>query len=129
MNRLRVWRAVLLALLLGYSACLILLCLLPVAYLPPANISDKLEHLLAFMLLAMLWRALYPRQFWRAVFMAVALGGLIEIAQGLSGYRHAELLDWLADSLGALAGSLLASWALRLYRARGLPLWLQEQPK
>jgi len=34
----------------------------------------------------------------------VFMGGMIEILQGLSGYRDAEWLDWAADCAGVLAG-------------------------
>jgi VanZ family protein len=66
---------------------------------------DKLEHFGAYLLMTAWFAAAYPgrkRGLWIAAAF-IALGGLIEILQGLSGYRDAEWLDWAADCLGVAA--------------------------
>jgi VanZ family protein len=83
---------------------------------PPAarELSDKLQHGLGFALLALLWcRALHRvRPGWSqlavasaAFLVSVGLGGALELWQGWLGYRSCELLDWVADAVGAVAGA------------------------
>jgi len=95
---------------------------------PPAarEVSDKLQHALGFALLAWLWcRAfarLRPRWGLRglmggAFLVSVALGGVLELWQGLLGYRSCELLDWVADGIGAAAGVALFG-GFTVWRAR-----------
>jgi VanZ family protein len=85
---------------------------------------DKLLHALGFGLLAGLWCSalaeLRPRL---GVLLAAgggfaassAFGGLLELWQGRLGYRSCELLDWIADIVGAFA--VAVGWAA--WRARG----------
>jgi VanZ family protein len=101
---------------------------------PPAarEVNDKLQHALGFALLAWLWcRAIArvrPGSSLRfsgigAFLVSVALGGALELWQGLLGYRSCELLDWVADGVGAAAGAVLHAgidqW--RASRARPAP--------
>jgi VanZ family protein len=67
---------------------------------------DKLEHLVAYLgMSAWFAAAVTTRRDLRWVVACfVIMGGLIEIVQGLSGYRDAEWLDWVADCLGVAAG-------------------------
>jgi VanZ family protein len=74
--------------------------------------TDKLLHALAFAGLALLLvratRVLLPRAALRrrllfAVFLASLVGALLEVCQAFVPYRSAELLDWVADTIGALA--------------------------
>ncbi len=74
------------------------------------EVSDKLEHAVGFALLAWLWcRALVRlspgssrlRVGVAAFALSVALGGALELWQGLLGYRSCELMDWVADGVGA----------------------------
>jgi VanZ family protein len=37
--------------------------------------------------------------------VSVAVGGALELWQALLSYRSCELLDWVADSIGALLGA------------------------
>ncbi len=72
--------------------------------------SDKLVHFLAYALLALLaalaW-SLRWRLGWRAMLGLLALlavhGSLDEVTQPAFG-RHADVLDWCADVLGAALG-------------------------
>jgi len=80
--------------------------------------SDKLVHAAVFGLLALLWfLALRPgRQVVTAAvlafLLATAWGALDEIHQAFVPGRHADLLDLLADAVGAGVGIVVAlSWA------------------
>ena len=105
----RAWRLLWLGGLVLVAA-VVVVCLLPSRNLPSTGISDKLEHALAFAALALWFGGLAARRDHLFVLLAlVALGGGIEIAQGLMGLgRMADVRDLLADLLGAVAGLLLA---------------------
>lgn len=98
-------------------AVLTVLTLLPARYLtaPVFDWWDKAQHALAFAVLAALaalaWRGALVRQ---AIGLAL-YGGLIEVAQYLSGWRSGEWADWGADCLGVIAMALLVA----LLRQRG----------
>jgi VanZ family protein len=102
----RLW--MLLGLLIALAIAIV--CVVPSRSLPNVNLSDKLEHALAFLLLAFWFGSIIVRRdfLWLAVAL-VAFGGLIEIVQGTTGLgRHADPRDLLADSLGAGLGLLLS---------------------
>lgn len=72
---------------------------------------DKLGHLVLFLAAALLWRrslALlgFRRPALVCLLLAVAYGGLLEIAQGFTATRQPELTDLGADALGALLALL-----------------------
>ena len=85
-------------------------CLVPGRDLPALGISDKLEHAVAYLVLAFWFASVMPH--WDYLFLMLALlalGGGIEIAQGLMGLgREADLKDVLADVVGIIAGVGLA---------------------
>jgi VanZ family protein len=91
--------------------------LLPPDNLPQAvAVSDKVAHALAYAglgALAVLSSLRWPA----AVAVVVAFGLLVEIAQGISGYRSFEWADLLADAIGAALGAGLAS--VLTHRGRG----------
>jgi hypothetical protein len=105
-------------------ACLalVILTLVPGDFLPakgPFNFWDKTQHALAFAVLTVLGLWGWPRQtlHWRLVVGLVSLGGAIEIAQSLTGWRHGEWSDWVADAIGvasAIFGKSLVETVLRL---------------
>ncbi|PWB59288.1 MAG: VanZ family protein [Nitrosomonadales bacterium] len=80
---------------------------------PPAPMrfphADKLEHLISYAMLMGWFCQIYSarRQRIYLALACLAFGGIIELLQGWSGYRTADWLDWLADSLGVILG-----WAL-----------------
>lgn len=96
--------------------CVAVLSLLPTNYLPPPIFSlwDKAQHALAFTALAALGLQAYPRRRWQVLAGLLVFGGLIELAQAATGWRHGEWTDWLADAVGlALGLALAASWQRR----------------
>ena len=83
---------------------------------PPSGMTDKAAHCIAFGLMVplALWavRYLSPRrafstQVAAAVAVASGLGALLEVWQLLLPWRSAELLDWVADTVGALGAGAL----------------------
>lgn len=75
--------------------------------------ADKVQHAVAYAVLAWLGlQAGYRSKRWLASGL-LALGGAIEVAQGLTETRTAEWLDWLADAAGIAAGLAIASWHTR----------------
>ena len=68
--------------------------------------SDKLGHLLAYAALMFWFCRLYAARHARLAhgIAFVALGVVLELAQGASGYRSYEIADLLANALGVAAG-------------------------
>ena len=105
-----------LALWLLAVAALIVVCLLPSRDLPKLHVSDKIEHALAFALLAGSAVQLFER--WRALLLVglglLALGIGIEFAQALfTTTRAMEAADVVADSIGIVVGLSVAITPLR----------------
>lgn len=101
------------------TVAVLLLTLLPVEHLPPRgpfDLWDMAQHALAFAVLTGLAVLGWPQPAlrWRILLSLVALGGAIEVAQHLSGWRHGEWADWAADALGvALVGLAARPWQER----------------
>lgn len=116
----RLWFGVGIAIALAIAV----VCLLPGSKLPDVRVSDKLEHLVAFAMLAFWFGSILVRRdfFWLAVAL-IAFGGLIELAQGAMRYgREADIRDLLADSIGVLLGLALALTPLG-----GWARWLESR--
>ncbi|TBV99636.1 VanZ family protein [Azotobacter chroococcum] len=89
---------------------------------PPLDTGwDKSNHLLAFGVLALLGRLGFPGRHWLVPSGLFLYGILIEVLQGLTGYRVAEYRDLLADLLGIALGSLVAAGWLRYRRQERQP--------
>ena len=88
----------------------------------PLDPSDKVQHVLAFLTLAGLAGAAYPRVSLVRIGIALSgFGALIEIIQAIPALnRDAEPLDWAADT--AAAAMMLGLWAL-LRRRRMSDEW------
>ena len=93
---------------LGYLllALVAYLSLVPITTEVPA--SDKTLHLITYAGLSAFFTTLVQasRSLWLVAAGLVLFGVLLEILQGLTGYRFFEWLDMLANSLGVLAGLL-----------------------
>ncbi len=87
------------------------LSLIPVDQVPTAfNFWDKAQHALGFTVLGFLGLLAYPGRI-RVLLFGLALFGIgIECAQWLTGWRHGDWQDWIADCVGLVMGA--AAWRL-----------------
>lgn len=96
----------------GYWVTLCVLTHLPPQDLPRVGMNDKVEHLLAYGMLAglialALW-VTFPRRPWLAwgvLVVGVVYGVADELTQPAFG-RTCDFYDWLADAVGTTAGVL-----------------------
>ena len=96
---------------------------IPVDQLPSISISDKIIHLVAYFLLAILLnltliyqrksRLLFRKAPIAIIFIASIYGALDEIHQLYVPGRSAEVLDWTADAIGASLGVLLVTFLIK----------------
>ncbi|MGH8530205.1 MAG: VanZ family protein [Nevskiales bacterium] len=88
-----------------FIVCASLINLPPELALP----SDKLLHFVAYLVLSAWFGAVYQKSRHIGVLMASVLTGItLEVLQLLTGHRSLEVLDMLANTLGATAGITLA---------------------
>jgi VanZ family protein len=93
---------------------IVLVCYLSLMPHPPQLFSfngvDKVEHLLTYVGLMLWFCQVYVSRSARIKLLLglVVLGVVIEILQGMSGYRYFEYADMLANSSGVLIGLGLA---------------------
>ena len=75
----------------------------------PGNPSDKLQHITAFAVLALLGSFAYPRaSVWRLVVGLSLFGAIIELVQAIPMlHRDSDVMDWLADTAAVLAVMLV----------------------
>lgn len=111
------WRGV-------FAALVIAILWLALTPHPPTSIDlgwDKLNHACAFASLAfsgwLSWRG-GPRRRWMLALALLALGAGIEIVQSQVPGRDAEWGDLAADSVGIIAGLVVATLAVSLTLAR-----------
>jgi VanZ family protein len=109
----------------AYWAFLAFLTHIPAQYLPHVGVSDKLEHFLAFGmlagLLAMTCWTLFPSRawlIWSILLIGMAYGAADELTQPLTG-RTCDFEDWLADAVGLMAGILPVAVLQRFIRMPG----------
>ncbi|MBB3035535.1 VanZ family protein [Alteriqipengyuania lutimaris] len=81
----------------------------------PDSLNDKVNHALAFFVLAALAHAGWPKAGPLRVFLVLTVfGALIEGAQYVMALgREAEVLDLVADMVGTAAGLIVAHLVLR----------------
>ncbi|MGH6609590.1 MAG: VanZ family protein [Burkholderiaceae bacterium] len=108
----RLWKAVLLLLLVGVAV-------LALMSKPPSDAGfgwDKLNHALAFTALGFSAYLGYPSardtRVVRLCLLLIAFGALIEVLQHYVPGRSSEWGDLLADSIGAVGGAVAAASAL-----------------
>lgn len=93
----------------------------------PFSLADKMWHALAYaaltgsLLLAAVWRpgrgsGRLPGRAWAIALGAALLGTLLEVAQAFDPFaeRHGDLGDWLANTVGVLAG--FGAWRVLRHR-------------
>ncbi len=111
-----------LLIILFWSATLFALVMasLPKPPRVPGDPSDKVQHIIAFMTLAALAAAAYPRTPLLRIGLGLcAFGALIELIQMIPALnRDAELADWLADTLAAALVLALAALVRRRIASR-----------
>lgn len=67
-------------------------------------LSDKIHHIIAFVVLGLLLRLGYKIRYWTAFLLLVVYGSFIEFSQLFTLNRSAEITDILADSIGIFIG-------------------------
>jgi VanZ family protein len=110
MLRLAFWTA---------GAFALVMALLPKPPTLPGAPSDKVQHIIAFVVLTALALVAYPRLArWKLAVALAAFGALIEFFQLIPVLnRDAQLPDWIADT-GAVLVVLAIAAVLRLPRIR-----------
>ena len=63
-------------------------------------------HLLAYLVMAALWRGAGSKMT-TSLIIAVTIGGVLEVAQSFMPSRYASFMDFFADSLGAFVGGMV----------------------
>lgn len=91
---------------------------LPAESLPSVSLGDKIEHLIAYLVLGFFlyfnilfqnnWSLLKRNIFLSAFLIALLYGAFDELHQLLIPGRSAEFIDWIADVTGAIIGVTLA---------------------
>jgi VanZ family protein len=112
---------------LALALVILVLSLMPAEQLPEVRISDKVEHILAYVALAFWFGSICARRrfVWIAL-MLIGYGLLVELLQGGMGWgRQADLYDLIADAAGIAAGLLLAMTPLGGW-ARWLESWQRQ---
>jgi VanZ family protein len=105
----------------GYTLAVFVACSVPIALPRLGGLwTDKSDHFAAFLIFEILVvRALRSgAQSWLgrhsvAIAISALFGALLEAWQGLLPWRSMELLDWVADVLGALLGAVIHYVVLR----------------
>jgi VanZ family protein len=100
------------------AAVVTVLSLLPQQDLPKVGVSDKIEHLLSYFVLAILGSfAVRERRSLLYLFVLLcAMGGVIELLQAFSPGRSPDIVDAVADGAGAAAGVLIGAAFARVRR-------------
>lgn len=106
-----------------WALVILILCLLPGKELPTVDIEnfDKLAHFSMYFLLALMmyygWKkqdsfiALHHRTAIKILIITSAYGFVVEVIQELlTADRHFDLLDAIANSTGAVVGSLIGTF-------------------
>lgn len=71
--------------------------------LPKINHFDKIQHVVAFMLISLLGFAAWPRRPLMVVLVMLIYGLAMEVAQSFTAYRQGDYQDWIADAVGVAA--------------------------
>lgn len=100
----------------GYVAFIVVLSVTPSNATPLGNVDDKLAHVGAYVVMALLGVPLTSttRGLQSMVFALVGVGAVIEALQALIPYRSASGWDLVANAMGVLLGAL--SWAVVMRR-------------
>lgn len=107
---------------IGY---VMLLALILGSLSPPAKApsalpqADKVLHFAVYSLVSGWWFGFFPEVRWFVVVAGMLLlGYVLELLQGLTGYRDYSLLDMAANACGILVAAVLRELWLAVSRAR-----------
>ena len=75
---------------------------------------DKAQHVLAFSVMAVLGVLAYRGRWVRVAFGLLLYGLLIEFIQSFLPWRSAEVLDFVADSVGLALGEIIGYYVAKL---------------
>lgn len=95
------------------AAAIGVLSLLPLETLPETGAWDKLEHLLAYGLLAGVGTSAFPKRPVLLITGLIFYGGTLEVLQSFVPGRHPSLADVVANTIGVVVGHLLIRYFLR----------------
>ena len=109
--------------LLFWSACTFAFVMATLPHPPqvPGEPNDKIQHIIAFITMALLGAWAYPRTTIIRLLIGLSVfGAIIEIVQAIPElHRDSDPLDWLADTLAAGVTLGLVSW---WHRRGGVPV-------
>jgi VanZ family protein len=91
--------------------------------------SDKLSHIIAYMILTLWFANIYPQRS-SQVQMSIGffiMGVCLELLQGMTQYRTFSYIDMLANTIGIFLALYLAKTRLATYLLR-LDTWLTPPP-
>lgn len=84
--------------------------LLPLDYLPTRELSlnwiDKIQHFIVFGGLCVIGSKGYLERPYSLMLGLLVFGGVIEIAQFATGWRHMDFGDFVADAVGIMIGRI-----------------------
>ena len=92
---------------------LVALSVVPPNLRPQTILPHNLEHFASFVLVGILWSVGYPRRLLLWLSAAVAFAASLELLQLVMPGRHARLIDFLMDAIGACVGVLVGFIVLR----------------
>jgi VanZ family protein len=98
------------------ASAIIFVTLGPIGYRPNSGLEKDSEHLLAFILVGLVFGLAYPRRRRFAAGMSVVAIGVLEALQFLVPARDARLEDFAVKALASCAGIAIAgliSWVTR----------------
>jgi VanZ family protein len=114
--------------LIIYWLILFIATSLPVERLPSIGFTDKINHFIAYFVLAVLVnltliyqrksRLLFEKAPISTIVICMVYGAFDEIHQMFVPGRFAETLDWVADVLGTLTAVLLIYFLINRFRYR-----------
>jgi VanZ family protein len=91
-----------------FIAVLVMLTIAPPSARPDSGVPHHLEHFASFFIAGALWYMGYPRRLLLCLTLALLFAGGLELLQMLVPGRHARLIDFAVDALGAWTGSAAA---------------------
>lgn len=74
---------------------------------------DKVEHFGAFVVMGFWFGLPFPRWPWHVLVLLSGYAAVTELLQWASGYRTGDPLDWVADTIGIIAGLAVAHCVAR----------------